>query len=117
MRGRHLPAAMRFWRFARKNVDTPEDTAVLLACTELPLAFARHADAAVFEHEGFRFVNTSVVHAHAAVRTVTRSRTDCAYPIALLISAKLAAPSMKRKSPSSRMDAAARCNAPMGALH
>ncbi len=38
------------------------DTVVLLACTELPLAFADHADDPVFEAEGFKFVNTAAAH-------------------------------------------------------
>lgn len=51
----------------RTHVSDPRDTAVLLACTELPLAFPGHRDAASFEADGFRFVNTTVVHANAAL--------------------------------------------------
>lgn len=51
----------------RRHVAEPATTAVLLACTELPLAFPDHADDPVFEAEGFRFVNTSAVHAKAAL--------------------------------------------------
>ena len=43
------------------------DTAVLLACTELPLAFPAHLQDPVFEAEGFLFVNTTAVHARAAL--------------------------------------------------
>lgn len=50
-----------------RHVADPAGTAVLLACTELPLAFPEHADDASFEAEGFRFVNTAVVHAGAAL--------------------------------------------------
>jgi len=51
----------------RRLVANPSDTVVLLACTELPLAFPAHADDPVFEAEGFRFVNTSAAHAAAAL--------------------------------------------------
>lgn len=51
----------------RQHVTDPAGTAILLACTELPLAFPRHRDDASFEAEGFRFVNTAVVHARAAL--------------------------------------------------
>lgn len=43
------------------------DTAVLLACTELPLAFPEHAEEGVFESDGFKFVNTTAVHVRAAL--------------------------------------------------
>lgn len=46
----------------------PEGTTILLACTELPLAFPDHADDASFEAEGFTFVNTSAAHVKAALR-------------------------------------------------
>ena len=49
------------------HTPDPANTAILLACTELPLAFAAHADDPTFEAEGLRFVNTSVVHAQAAL--------------------------------------------------
>ena len=51
----------------RAHVQDPANTAILLACTELPLAFPAHADDASFETQGFRFINTSVVHARAAL--------------------------------------------------
>jgi len=54
-------------QLCRRHVPDPEHTAILLACTELPLAFPDHADDPVFAAEGFRFVNTSVVHARAAL--------------------------------------------------
>ena len=40
-------------------------TVVVLACTELPLAFADHLDDPVFEAGGMRFVNTAAVHVRA----------------------------------------------------
>ena len=49
------------------HVPDPANTAILLACTELPLAFPAHADDASFQAEGFRCVNTSVAHAKAAL--------------------------------------------------
>ncbi len=51
----------------REWAPDPAGTAILLACTELPLAFPDHADDASFQAEGFTFVNTSVAHARAAL--------------------------------------------------
>jgi aspartate racemase len=51
----------------RAHVPDPAGTAILLACTELPLAFPANGDDASFEAEGFRFVNTTVAHARAAL--------------------------------------------------
>lgn len=48
-------------------VTDRSDTVVLLACTELPLAFPEHAEEGVFESEGFTFVNTTAVHVRAAL--------------------------------------------------
>lgn len=59
--------AARLIEACRRHVPDPASTAVLLACTELPLAFPDHADDTVFEAAGFRFVNTSAVHARAAL--------------------------------------------------
>ncbi len=44
------------------------DTAVLLACTELPLAFPDHLDDPVFEAEGFTFINTAAAHVRGILR-------------------------------------------------
>lgn len=49
----------------RAAVGAPEDTVVLLACTELPLAYPDHLDDAVFEADGFTFVNTGAAHVAA----------------------------------------------------
>ena len=57
----------RLLELCHRHVTHPAGTAILLACTELPLAFPAHADDASFEAEGFRFVNTSVAHARAAL--------------------------------------------------
>lgn len=43
------------------------DRAILLACTELPLAFPDHIDDPVFEAGGHLFVNPSAAHIQAAV--------------------------------------------------
>ncbi len=42
--------------------------AILLACTELPLAFPDHIDDPVFETDGYLFVNPSAAHVRAALR-------------------------------------------------
>lgn len=47
--------------------DDPKNTAILLACTELPLAFPDHLEDPVFESDGFTFVNTSSAHIRAAL--------------------------------------------------
>jgi aspartate racemase len=54
-------------RVCNACVEDVENTAVLLACTELPLAFPQNSDHAHFEAEGFKFVNTTAVHAQAAL--------------------------------------------------
>lgn len=43
------------------------DTAILLACTELPLAFPDHLDDVSFRAEGLLFVNPSAAHVAAAL--------------------------------------------------
>ena len=48
-------------------VSDPKDTAILLACTELPLAFPDHLEDPVFESDGFTFINTSSAHIRAAL--------------------------------------------------
>lgn len=45
-----------------------ESTVVLLACTELPLAFPAHGHAASFRSDGFRFINTTAAHVQAALQ-------------------------------------------------
>jgi aspartate racemase len=57
----------------RQHVPAPANTAILLACTELSLAFPAHADDASFEAAGLRFINTSVVHARAALAEALRA--------------------------------------------
>lgn len=42
-------------------------TAILLACTELPLAFPDHLDDPVFEADGHLFINPSAAHVTAAL--------------------------------------------------
>ena len=51
----------------RAHAPDPSGTAILLACTELPLAFPANCDDASFGSQGFRFVNTTVAHARAAL--------------------------------------------------
>ena len=51
-----------------KHVRDRAGDVVCLACTELPLAFPEHRDAAAFEHGGFRFVNTTAAHVEATLR-------------------------------------------------
>jgi aspartate racemase len=57
----------RFLDICDAWVDDADDTAVVLACTELALAFPEHGDSDHFQADGFAFVNSTVVHAHAAL--------------------------------------------------
>lgn len=52
----------------RESANDRSSDVVCLACTELPLAFPEHKEAACFEIDGMRFVNTTVVHIEAALR-------------------------------------------------
>ncbi len=58
-------AYARLLAFCNKHA-TP-GTAILLACTELPLAFPDHLDDPVFEADGHLFVNPSAAHVAAAL--------------------------------------------------
>lgn len=49
----------------QKVVSNPKDTTILLACTELPLAYPEHVDRPVFEADGLQFVNTAAAHVAA----------------------------------------------------
>ncbi len=46
-------------------VDQPDNTVVLLACTELPLAYPKNLDDSAFDADGFTFVNTGAAHVNA----------------------------------------------------
>lgn len=59
----------------RRHGADRQDTVVLLACTELPLAYPDYADAVTFEADGFRFVNTSAAHIRA-ILAASLERTD-----------------------------------------
>ncbi|WP_299666875.1 aspartate/glutamate racemase family protein [uncultured Ruegeria sp.] len=49
------------------NRHATPGTAILLACTELPLAFPDHLDDPVFEADGHLFINPSAAHVAAAL--------------------------------------------------
>ncbi|KIC39932.1 Asp/Glu racemase [Ruegeria sp. ANG-R] len=59
-------AHARLLTFCDKHA-TP-GTAILLACTELPLAFPDHLDDPVFEADGHLFINPSAAHVSAALK-------------------------------------------------
>ncbi|NOD78181.1 aspartate/glutamate racemase family protein [Ruegeria sp. HKCCD4332] len=59
-------ARTRLLTFCNKHAT--KGTAILLACTELPLAFPAHLDDPVFEADGHLFVNPSAAHVSAAVK-------------------------------------------------
>ncbi len=50
------------------NRHATPGTAILLACTELPLAFPNHLDDPVFEADGHLFINPSAAHVAAALK-------------------------------------------------
>ncbi len=50
------------------NKHAVPGTAILLACTELPLAFPDHLDDPVFEADGHLFINPSAAHVAAALK-------------------------------------------------
>jgi len=54
------------------------EAAVCLACTELPLAFPAHSEAAAFEMAGLRYLNTTQILAQAAFLTATQPLTKLA---------------------------------------
>ncbi|EBA17250.1 Asp/Glu/Hydantoin racemase family protein [Roseobacter sp. SK209-2-6] len=58
-------ARERLLQFCHRNAEP--GTAVILACTELPLAFPDQIDDPIFEAEGFLFINTSAAHITAAL--------------------------------------------------
>lgn len=58
----------RLLEICERHTAKPRDTVILLACTELPLAFPDNLDDPVFEAEGFTFVNTTAAHARAALK-------------------------------------------------
>jgi aspartate racemase len=64
--GASAQARARLLRFCQKHAGAQE--AVILACTELPLAFPEHIDDVVFEVEGFLFINPSAAHVAAAIQ-------------------------------------------------
>ncbi|KUJ77507.1 aspartate/glutamate racemase family protein [Ruegeria profundi] len=61
-------AAARDRLLAYCNRHAEPGTAILLACTELPLAFPDHLDDPVFEADGHLFVNPSAAHVAAALK-------------------------------------------------
>ena len=64
--GASRAARDRLLAFCNKHA-TP-GTAVLLACTELPLAFSDHLDDPVFRADGHLFINPSAAHVSAALK-------------------------------------------------
>jgi aspartate racemase len=48
--------------------EVPPDTAVCLACTELPLAFPGSKESPSFERDDIRYINTAAAHIHALFR-------------------------------------------------
>jgi len=65
--GKIKDARKRILEISKKYTDNSTKDIVCLACTELPLAFPEHADAAYFEVENIGFVNTIAAHVNATV--------------------------------------------------
>ncbi|CUK16017.1 putative amino-acid racemase [Ruegeria denitrificans] len=59
-------ARARLMAFCNKHAVP--GTAILLACTELPLAFPDHLDDPVFKADGHLFINPSAAHVEAALK-------------------------------------------------
>lgn len=57
------------------HVADRANTVVLLACTELPLAFPEHGDLVSFASDGYRFINTTAAHAQAALQAALGHRS------------------------------------------
>ena len=53
----------------RASRDSARPSAVVLACTELPLAFAGLGAQAEFDHDGMHYLNSAIVHVEAALET------------------------------------------------
>lgn len=64
--GASTSAHARLLDFCNRHAEP--GTAILLACTELPLAFPKHLDDPVFEADGHLFVNPSAAHVAAALK-------------------------------------------------
>ena len=66
--GKSEGADKRLAKVARLSLGDQfgDQPAVCLACTELPLAFARMKQLANFEYDGILFINTTAVHIDAA---------------------------------------------------
>lgn len=64
-----IPAGARrdLLAVCERYANDPKDTAILLACTELPLAFPDHLEDPVFESDGYTFINTTSAHIRAAL--------------------------------------------------
>lgn len=62
----------RLLRLIKRNA--PQQAAIVLACTELPLAFPEHIDDASFEADRFLFVNPSAAHVAAALERALHDR-------------------------------------------
>lgn len=68
--GASANARNRLLAFCAQHSETGD--AILLACTELPLAFPDHIDDITFDAGGFRFINPSAAHiAEALERALT----------------------------------------------
>ncbi len=64
--GASAGARARLLAFCNRHATS--GTAILLACTELPLAFPDHLDDPVFEADGHLFINPSAAHVSAALK-------------------------------------------------
>ncbi|MEM6387894.1 MAG: aspartate/glutamate racemase family protein [Pseudomonadota bacterium] len=55
-------------KLCEAHVAEPDKTPVILACTELPLAFPEFSGVPEFQSDGFKFVNTTAVHVSATLK-------------------------------------------------
>jgi aspartate racemase len=59
----------------RAHVSDRENTVILLACTELPLAFPAQGALTSFRSDGFRFINPTAAHVEAALQIAFGQRS------------------------------------------
>ena len=68
-RGKTQGSAQRLVEIARSSIGHAfyAKPAVCLACTELPLVFEQHRLQETLEYDGFRFINSTIVHVETAL--------------------------------------------------
>jgi len=66
---------LKLLELCRAHVTDRENTVILLACTELPLAFPTQGDLTSFRSDGMRFISTTAAHVQAALQIALGQRS------------------------------------------